>query len=276
MEIRQLSTAQEYRDCEETMKKIWEFTDRDIIPSHVLKPIQDQGGLVLGAFEDNEMVGVLVGFLGYYKGVLHHHSHVTGVLTRYKEIGYQLKQRQREFALSQGLDLVTWTFDPLQSSNAYFNFAKLGVVSNVYHRDYYGEMRDGLNIGLSSDRLLVEWRITSENVLQRVKKNFKQPKLDEIDASIVNKTEKDVFRTPGDIDLELTHGTLLVEIPSDINVIKTKNIECARTWRKETRGIFETYFAKGYTACNVISEFKEGERRTFYVLRKDYHENQKN
>lgn len=275
MEIRQITSAQEYRDCEDTMKKIWEFTDRDIIPSHVMKPIQDQGGLVLGAFNNTEIVGVLVGFLGYYKGILHHHSHITGVLNQYKGIGYQLKQKQREFVLSQGLDLVTWTFDPLQSSNAYFNFAKLGVISTVYHREYYGKMRDGLNKGLSSDRLLVEWWITSKNVLQRVNNTFNQLTLHEIDAEIVNKTKKDPMRIPGDITLELTHDVLLVEIPSDINAIKTKNIACAQNWRKAIRNIFETYFNKGYTACNVISEVKKGERRTFYVLRKNYHENRK-
>ena len=34
---------------------------------------------------------------------------------------------------------MTWTFDPLQSLNAYLNFTKLGVVSNRYLPEFYGE-----------------------------------------------------------------------------------------------------------------------------------------
>ncbi|MBU7047102.1 MAG: hypothetical protein HXS54_11770 [Theionarchaea archaeon] len=278
MIIRRLETPEDYAASENTMKKIWKFSERDIIPSHLLKPINDQGGLVLGAFDNDKMVGILVGFLAYYKGILHHHSHVTGVLDRYKGVGYQLKQKQREFALSQGLDLVTWTFDPLQSSNAYFNFAKLGVISNTYYRDYYGEMRDLINVGLVSDRFLVEWRIKTDDVVKRVTGTFQQPTLDKIlsEAGIVNKTEKvHEYRKNASCNLHLDDQNLLVEIPSDINAMKDTDIELAQQWREETRNIFETYFSREYTACNVLSEVAEGERRTYYLLRRDMHENSK-
>ena len=279
MIIRRLETPEDYEACENAMKEIWEFTDRDVIPSHLLKPINDQGGLVLGAFENDEMVGILVGFLAYYKGILHHHSHVTGVLDKYKGVGFQLKQRQREFAISQGLDLVTWTYDPLQSSNAYFNFSKLGVISSTYYRDYYGEMRDLINIGLISDRFLVEWWIKTEDVIKRAEGTFRQPTLDEIllEAEIVNITEKvQDFRKNVTLDVQLNSQRLLVEVPSNINTLKEKNMPLAQEWREETRTIFETYFGKGYTACNVLSETKEKERRTFYLLRRNYHGNRKN
>lgn len=275
MIIRRLETAEDYEACENTIKEIWQFDERDTIPHHLLKPINDQGGLVLGAFENGKMIGILVGFLGYYKGELHHHSHVTGVLQQYKGVGYQLKQKQREFALSQGLDLVTWTFDPLQSSNAYFNFAKLGVISNTYYRDYYGEMRDSLNVGLASDRFLVEWWITTNDVVQRVNGTFQQPRLNKISqADIVNKTEKvQNFRRTVSFDLDLDSKKLLIEIPSDINAMKSKAIELAQEWRETTRKIFENYFSRGYTAYNVLSEVNDEERRTYYLLRKDLHEN---
>lgn len=277
MDIRRLETPSDYEAFENTMKEIWESGERDIIPSHLLRAINDQGGLVLGAFEEEKMVGVLVGFLAYYKGILHHHSHITGALERYKGIGYHLKQKQREFVLSQGLDLITWTFDPLQSSNAYFNFAKLGVISRTYYRNYYGEMRDLLNVGIESDRFLVEWWLKSDDVVKRVQGTFRQPALDDVlsRTTVVNETEKRDFREIISHNLNLTSKTLLVEIPSDINVIKEKNKELARKWRETTREIFENYFDKGYTAYNVISETKEGERRSFYLLRRDTHENPK-
>ncbi|MBU7016372.1 MAG: hypothetical protein HXS44_02590 [Theionarchaea archaeon] len=278
MIIRRLETPEDYTASENTMKEIWKFSERDIIPSHLLKPINDQGGLVLGAFDNDKMVGILVGFLAYYKGILHHHSHVTGVLDRYKGVGYQLKQKQREFAISQGLDLVTWTFDPLQSSNAYFNFAKLGVISNTYYRDYYGKMRDLINVGLASDRFLVEWRIKTDYIVKRVTGTFEQPTLDKTlsRTGIVNKTDiVDELRKNVSYNLYLDDQDLLVEIPSDINAIKDTDIELAQQWREETRNIFETYFSRGYTACNVLSEVAEGERRTYYLLRRDMHANSK-
>lgn len=277
MIIRRLETPNDYELCENVMQEIWKFTERDIIPSHILKPLNDQGGLVLGAFENDEMVGILVGFLAYYKGILHHHSHVTGVLERYKGIGYQLKQKQREFVISQGMDLVTWTFDPLQSSNAYFNFAKLGIISSTYYRDYYGEMTDFLNVGLASDRFLAEWWIRSDDVTKRANNTFQQPKLDHAMsyADVVNRTERiQEFRKIVSLDLDLDSASLLVEIPSDINSLKEKDMPLAQEWRQKTRKIFGNYFPK-YTARNVLSEILEGERRTFYLLRRNLHENSK-
>ena len=278
MIIRRLETPEDYEACEKTMKEIWQFTERDVIPLHLLKPINNQGGLVLGAFENEKMIGILVGFLAYHKGILHHHSHVTGVLDRYKGVGFQLKQKQREFALSQGLDLVTWTYDPMQSSNAYFNFAKLGVISHTYYRDYYGEMRDSLNVGLASDRLLVEWWIRTEDVVRRAEGTFQQPILDKMlsQGEIINTTKKiRKLRENVSFDLDLDNKRLLVEIPPDLNVMKEKNMPLAQKWREETRTIFETYFSRRYTACNVLSEVLKGERRTFYLLRREKNENSK-
>ena len=278
MNIRRLETPEDYEACEKTMKEVWKFTDRDVIPAHILKPINDQGGLVLGAFEHEEMIGILVGFLAFYEGTLHHHSHVTGVLQRYKGVGYQLKQKQREFALSQGLNLVTWTFDPLQSSNAYFNFAKLGVISNTYYKDYYGEMSDLINVGLASDRFLVEWWIKSDDVVNRVEGTFEQPALEKMlsQVDVANETEKmQKFRKNVSYDLHLHSKSVLVEISANLNAMKDETTGLAQEWRKITREIFETYFSRGYTTCNVLSEIVKGERRTFYLLRRDTHENRK-
>ncbi len=279
MIIRRLETPEDYEACEKTMKQVWKFTDRDVIPAHILKPINDQGGLVLGAFEGEKMIGILVGFLAFYRGILHHHSHVTGVIQRYKGVGYQLKQKQREFTLSQGLNLVTWTFDPLQSSNAYFNFAKLGVISNTYYKDYYGEMSDLINVGLASDRFLVEWWITSDDVVNRAERTFEQPALEKMlsQVSVANETKRiQKFRKNVSYDLHLHSKSVLVEIPVNLNAMKDKTMGLAQEWRKITREIFETYFSRGYTACNVLSEIVEGERRTFYLLRRDAHESPKN
>lgn len=257
------------------MKDIWECGERDIVPHHLLRAVNHQGGLVLGAFDNEKLVGVLMGFLACHNGVLHHHSHLTGTLDRYKGIGYQLKQKQREHVLSQGLDLITWTFDPLQSSNAYFNFAKLGVISTTYFKDYYGKMRDHLNAGIPSDRLLVEWWIRSNDVVSRVNGVFQHPVLEKISsqADIVNETRiTKGLREITSMDFKCKNKNILIEIPVNIDSIKEKNIKLARKWRKKLRLLFENFFSKKYTAYNVISEINDEERRTFYLLRKDMHE----
>jgi predicted GNAT superfamily acetyltransferase len=276
MNIRVLQDTTEYEAFENVMREVWDCGERDIVPHHLLRAVNHQGGLILGAFDDAKMVGVLMGFLAYHNGILHHHSHLTGVLEQYKGVGYLLKQKQREFVISQGLDLITWTFDPLQSSNAYFNFAKLGVISTTYLRDYYGKMRDRLNAGISSDRLLVEWWLRSNDVVSRANGVFQHPVLEKISsqADLVNPTKmKNGMRENTSIDVECDNKNILIEIPTSINAMKEKNMKLAQKWRKEVRVLFETYFSKGYTAYNVISDINEGERRTFYLLRKDMHEN---
>jgi len=133
-------------------------------------------------------------------------------------------------------------------------------------------------VGLASDRFLVEWWITTDDVIQRVNGTFQQPTMDKIlsQAKIVNKTEKkQEFRKNVSVNLNLDSKKLLIEIPSDINAMKDKHMTLAQKWREETRIIFETYFPKGYTAYNVLSEITEGERRSYYLLRRDNHENPK-
>ena len=275
MNIRVLKDPSEYERFEDVMKDIWECGERDIVPHHLLRAVNHQGGLVLGAFDNEKLVGVLMGFLACHNGVLHHHSHLTGTLDRYKGIGYQLKQKQREHVLSQGLDLITWTFDPLQSSNAYFNFAKLCVISTTYFKDYYGKMRDHLNAGIPSDRLLVEWWIRSNDVVSRVNGVFQHPVLEKISsqADIVNETRiTKGLREITSMDFKCKNKNILIEIPVNIDSIKEKNIKLARKWRKKLRLLFENFFSKKYTAYNVISEINDEERRTFYLLRKDMHE----
>jgi predicted GNAT superfamily acetyltransferase len=66
-------------------------------------------------------------------------------------IGFALKRAQWQMVRHQGLDHITWTYDPLLSRNAYLNIAKLGAVCNTYRRSEYGDMRDGNAL---SDRFL--------------------------------------------------------------------------------------------------------------------------
>ena len=167
IEIRLVQGDAEYLAVEEVQRLAWGLAEVEVVPTHLLITAQKNGGLVLGAFEPQadggqRMVGFVFGFAGLTgTGRLKHCSHMAGVVPERqgRNIGYRLKLAQREQVLALGIDLVTWTFDPLESRNARLNFHKLGVVCNTYLRHLYGAMRDELNAGLVSDRFQVDWHI---------------------------------------------------------------------------------------------------------------------
>jgi predicted GNAT superfamily acetyltransferase len=185
IEIRPIRTLDEYRAVERIQRVVWGHGDLDVVPDHLLVTMQRNGGLVLGAFEvlpeegpeeepgerEDRLIGFALGFVGLSSGgQVKHCSHMVGVDPAYqnRDVGYRLKLAQREHVLAQGIDLITWTFDPLESRNARLNFHKLGATCNTYLRDLYGHMRDELNVGLPSDRFQVDWHIASAHVAGRL------------------------------------------------------------------------------------------------------------
>ncbi len=156
--------------CEDLQLAVWGGSERELVPYDILRAIVHAGGTVLGAWDGERMVGIALSFVAWGASGAYHHSHLLGVLPDYRRwgIGWRLKMAQRAFILAQGLDLLTWTFDPLESANAHLNFAKLGVISQTYLPDFYGAMPEALNAGLPSDRLLVEWHLRSPHALARL------------------------------------------------------------------------------------------------------------
>ncbi len=275
MTIRELKSIEEFYMCEEMQKRIWGMEDREIVPSDLMVIYSKFGGMVLGAFDENKnMIGFLIAFPAFMGNKLYLHSHMLGVLAekRFKGIGFKIKLKQREIAIKRGYDLVAWTFDPLQGVNANFNLRKLGVVISTYYRNFYGMMRNVLNYGLESDRFLAEWWVKSNRVLKRISGKYTLKKLSEItsEAGIVNETNVDEngFRVIKKLNLDLNNNVLLVEIPEDINKIKSVKMSLAIDWRIKTRRIFEEYFKKGYIITDFISERYKNMRRNFYVLKK--------
>ena len=278
IEIRPLHTLEELHACEELQKRVWGFSDVGVVPHHLLLTAQKSGGILLGAFDDGgdgdgdgdggELIGFVFGFLGYDPDhkCWKHCSLMCGVLAerRYRGVGYELKLAQRERVLAQGLDLITWTFDPLQSANARFNFGKLGVIAQRYEENLYGDMRDELNRGLPTDRLTVEWWISSPRVRARIERPFERS-LPHV--PLVNRTEREKgLIKNAEIRLDLEGEGLLVEIPTDINALKRQDPEGALRWRLETRRIFRHYLALGYLVSEFFVLAEGGRRRGFYLL----------
>lgn len=109
------------------------------------------------------MLGASLGLLARHDGRAALHSHVTGLLpaARGGGLGRALKLHQREWALHHGIDVVTWTFDPLVRRNAWFNITVLGADVDEYLPSFYGEMNDAINAGDESDRLHVVWDLAA-------------------------------------------------------------------------------------------------------------------
>lgn len=167
IEICQLKQHSEFADAVRLQKEIWGFQDVELLPLRLFVVASKIGGQVLGAFDGSQMVAFCLcipGLKGGAKAYLH--SHMLGVLPSYRNtgLGRKLKWKQREFALAEGIDLVEWTFDPLEIKNAFFNIQRLGVIVRRYVHNQYGTTTSHLHGGLPTDRLTAEWWIASPRV----------------------------------------------------------------------------------------------------------------
>jgi len=275
--IRPITSVEDIRQVEALQRQVWGLTsDAELVPLHMLKATAENGGLLWGAFSaQGDLLGFVLGFLARQDGRLKHYSHMLGVLPAAQGagVGFRLKCAQRQAVLDQGIDRITWTVDPLEGRNARLNLGKLGVVCSTYHRDLYGELQDGLNAGMPTDRFQVDWWLRSQRVERRTKGESPSPTLPDVTtagAMRVNETKRaGAIRVPSGSDLNGTLAMLLIEIPGDFQEVKQADRQAALNWRMHTRELFETYFRAGYTVTEFISESTAQERRSFYLLQRD-------
>jgi predicted GNAT superfamily acetyltransferase len=272
--IRPLQTETEYRAAEQLQRDVWGMDDVEIVAHDLLITVHKNGGLVLGAFETKpgskeKLVGFVFGFVGFQAdGRAKHCSHLAGVAPAYqgRNIGYSLKLAQREYVLAQGIDLITWTFEPLESRNAHFNLHKLGATCSIYLRNVYGAMRDKLNAGLPSDRFQVDWRIKSARVEARLKGEFQRlapSALQAAGAVMINRAEPvGELLWPAKTIAPAQGSPLLVQIPADFQKLRAADKSLARAWRSQTRQIFEAAFSADYIATDLL--FENG--ASYYLL----------
>ena len=196
-------------------------------------------------------------------------SHMLGVLNEYRDVGVgrALKLLQRERTLAMGLDLLEWTYDPMQAMNAHLNFAKLGVVVEEYEENVYGESSSPLHKGNPTDRFVAQWRVRDAEVARRLAHATRAPAHTSglPDARPVNRVEESgEFLESVDVDLSLDARRLLVHIPMGFTEMLARNPDLALAWRICTRAIFTTYFARGYQAVDFVLD--RPQRRGTYLL----------
>ena len=271
--IHVLETPEEMAAVEALQRLVWPGPETDVVPKDMLLAAVHNGGLAIGAFVGDNLVGVSFGFPGFYTTPdgprLKHHSHILGVHPdwRTQGVGFALKRAQWQMVRKQGLDRITWTYDPLLSRNAHLNIARLGAVCNTYLRSEYGEMRDGLNAGLPSDRFQADWWLNTKRVERRLSRRSRSSltlehyRIAEATLLEARLDREPVARPPEEIP-PLTGTLLLVEIPSDFLALKAANLSLARDWRFYSREVFENAFATGY----LVTDFVHDKGRSFYVL----------
>ena len=274
--LKLLETHHDYHECEDIQKEAWGFSsDLDIIPLTLLVTTQLHGGLVLGAFdEEGVQQGFCYGILGLEEGRLAHCSHMLAVrkAARREGLGALLKWGQRDEVLAQGIDLMLWTYDPLESLNACLNFHKLGGLSDEYILDLYGETTSELHAGMPTDRLHLKWYLSSRRVVAhaagdrgRVAAALAAGELDAPWALEGEGQGRDM--RPGVLHLGLDAPHLRCEIPSSIQDIRIADLGAAIAWRESTRELFTSYLEAGYFVRECVRTH-EDPPRVVYLLEK--------
>ena len=183
VEITPITGADDSHRVSRLLSEIWATNpDQPLVPAEVIRSNAHVNGYGAMATSGADVIGAALGIFGRDQHGFYLHSYVAGVKEERHDgsVGFALKQHQRSWALAHGLTRITWTFDPLVRRNAFFNLVKLGAVAVGFHRDFYGSIRDGVNAGDRSDRIVVEWRLESPRAVDA---SEHRPHLVELPAS---------------------------------------------------------------------------------------------
>lgn len=266
--IRDLNSIDELSQLKEVEKEVWGMAESDTLPLTLAIACKAAGNIFVGAFDkekgkdagknrnNEKMVGFAFGFLGREHGQTTLHSHMLAVLDAYRhlDVGSRLKQAQRERALAMGVKEMTWTYDPLQSRNAHFNFAKLGVISDTYKVDFYGPETSSILHRNGTDRLWVRWLLNSRRVRDRLAgKNHRVETLDALKllAPMVRFDPTNGKPSRANLAESLGRQRVSIEIPGDILEVERSDMALAREWREATRWAFRESVKAGF----VVTEF---------------------
>ena len=220
--LRELHRLDEHQSAVDLLGRIWGRPDNPPIAPEMLRAFGKSGGYIAGAFDEEELVGVTVGF--HASPELHAlHSHIAGILPAVsgRSIGYAMKLHQRAWSIARGIPVIEWTFDPLVARNAYFNIRKLAAMPVEYLPNFYGIMGDGINGQDETDRLLIRWQLLDDEVAG---------------AALVGRAHP--------VDPHAA-GCIRVAVPADIESLRREHPRRAREWRTRVREELGTALAHG-------------------------------
>lgn len=268
--IRPFETIEELHACVRLQEETWGEGFSERVSPAILKVSQILGGVASGAYDaGGTLAGFVFGMTGVRDGEVVHWSDMLAVREELRDagLGTRLKAYQRDEVLGRGVEKMFWTFDPLQSRNAYVNFAKLGIVAREYALDMYGQTDSPLHRGIGTDRLVALWLLASERVRRRVSAEEHGPgaeALDGVERALGAAAERDGLPCPGDPALDLEGARVCVSIPSDVVRIMDESMELALEWRTATRAALTHYIDRGYE----VRELVRGDPTSDYLLLK--------
>lgn len=279
LKIRPLTTFNEIDQVVALQRQEWDDPST-VIYAHMLLSLIRSGGSLLGALDGDRVVGFVLGYIGIDSlntdrpamTNLKMVSQRMTVLPDYRNdgLGYKLKLAQRDYATRQGIRLITWTFDPLNSRNAHLNIRKLGSVIQDYEVNYYGVVPSALVNLDQSDRVVAEWRISQPRVEQRVNGGRAPLTFDQYmygNGTIINPSGVNAEGLPTPGTLTPIRGMIgLLEIPNNFNQVLTRDEALARSWRGHIRDVFTNAFKSGYFVTDFVQTTLDDRERSFYVL----------
>lgn len=246
IELRELTTIVELKEVQAIERQVWGMNN---IPIHQTLTAVKNGGMMIGAYMEGKLVGFSYGFPGFKEGGVYLCSHMLGIDKEYRSqgIGEMLKRKQRDIAIAKGYDCIKWTFDPLETRNAYLNLTKLHGICYMYVENCYGDMQDGLNQGLPSDRFEVHWYLNSPHVTER--KRVYTGNLTPLNTIMFDDRGLPAFKV-GNVDNFFAEAYSLA-VPKDFQRLKKESPERAIDWRIKTRKEFVRMFQKDYAAVSL-------------------------
>jgi predicted GNAT superfamily acetyltransferase len=257
---RDLASLEDFAAVVDLERVIWGPGYDEVVPVPILAVTVKRGAILIGAFDGGRMIGFVYSLPGIKDGKPMQWSHMLGVLDGFRSggVGRELKLLQRERTLAMNLDLIEWTYDPMQAMNAHLNFAKLGIVVGEYEENVYGESSSPLHRGNPTDRFVAP-------AAGAVGVERHPPAL--FDAQPVNRVAASgEWLESVDVDLSLDAPRLLVHIPMGFTGMLARHPELALAWRICTRAIFTTYFDRGYKATDFMLD-RQGAKGTYVLTR---------
>ena len=278
--IKRLMNSDDFDQAVELQKTYWGADASNLVPRHMLHSLSHHGGHILAAYFNDQLIGFVMGFIG-----IDTHCDLPGdpsaasrllimskrmlVLPghRGKNIGFRLKLAQRDIALKLGIELVTWTFDPLLAPNAHLNLRKLGGVARRFEVNYFGWSEPDT---LKADRLILQLRVNDRRVRACADgvaniKTLRQY-LDNRSPVINLANAAGRWLEPATSVQRAAAPCRLLEIPSNIEEMEREAPDLAARWRRHIRELFPRAMAPGIVVSDFVQGELEGRRRTFFVL----------
>jgi predicted GNAT superfamily acetyltransferase len=270
-EIIEITDSKLIHEVVEVQRLAWGRDAYSLVPPSIIRSLITHGGVIFGAITpDNQLIGYVFGFpaLGKAEGkenFLYHHSNQIGVLPSYQNVGIgtALKQKQKGYCISMGFPVLTWTYDPLVSTNSQVNFKHLNTIGRTYHVNYYGPRSDVYNAELPTDRIEVElWLIPNiENSLLSLKEKIKV----EIQGQQISSLwsfKCDPLPEPETVTIDESADYFFIPVPGDFLIVKKSDLDHLLKWRYVIREAYKKLIKLNYVCIDFLRSKDTGEPST--------------